>query len=313
MVRNKTHRINKPRRVDRADVHIRVLVADDAGWIVATDQAAATALAPQQGWTVDELEHALATGEWASDDRWGWGIFVNGEPTGFALVTDIATGDAGVAIRIAPQTRGRGVGREVLRNLADHHFSEHENLVRLTGRAHEHNIPMQRVFNAAGFKMEARYRDSFTQADGDVAAEWGYALTRSDWEAGHHRRDQQRANLHGLTFDCEQTVDGPQMTGLHLRLLQEGHRIIGRYDGRDVVDGEIAGLLVDDLLQYRFVHVVEDRDRVARSAGHGRSRVQRRDDGRIELVDQWSADTGEHGRRVLVERITSSEFDEPMP
>lgn len=312
MVRNTSQQVGKPRRIDRADVHVRVLVADDADWVVATDRAAATALAPEQGWSVEELERALSAGEWASDDRWGWGIFVNGQPTGFALVTDIATNDARIAIRIAPQTRGRGVGREVLRILADHHFSEHETLVRLAGRAHEHNIPMQRVFNAAGFKMEARYRDSFTQPDGDVAAEWGYALTRADWEAGHHRRDQLRANLHGLTFDCQQTADGPPIQGLRLRLLQEGHRVIGRYDGLDVVDGEIAGLLIDDLLQYRFVHVVEDRSGVTRSAGHGRSRVQRRDDGCLELVDQWSADSGEHGRRVLVERIANGELGEPL-
>jgi hypothetical protein len=30
--------------------------------------------------------------------------------------------------------------------------------------------------------------------------------------------------------------------------------------------------------------------------------VQRRGDGRIEIVDEWSDDAGGHGRRVLIER-----------
>jgi hypothetical protein len=31
-------------------------------------------------------------------------------------------------------------------------------------------------------------------------------------------------------------------------------------------------------------------------------RVQRRDDGRLELIDRWTDAEGQHGRRVLVER-----------
>jgi RimJ/RimL family protein N-acetyltransferase len=292
-----------PDRVDRNDVHVRVLVAGDADWVVATDEAAATALAPPQGWDVDKLRAELDEGVWASDDRWGWGIFVAGKPAGFALVTGMESGDGRISIRISPQARGRGVGREVLRLLADHHFSADERLLRLTGRAHDRNIPMQRVFNAAGFRMEARYRASFEQSDGGYAAEWGYALTRGDWEAGAHRSDGRGTDLHGLVFDLEDAVDGPGATGLSVRLLQEGHRVIGRYDSERMSDGELAGLLIDDLLEYRWVHLEEEPGGARRVTGRGRTRVQRRDDGRLELVDQWSADRGEHGRRVLVERV----------
>jgi hypothetical protein len=38
--------------------------------------------------------------------------------------------------------------------------------------------------------------------------------------------------------------------------------------------------------------------------GGGIMRVQRRDDGRLELVDRWTDAEGQHGRRVLVERRT---------
>lgn len=289
-------------RPPRPEVHLRVLVADDAGWVVATDEAAATALARPHGWDAGKLAAELDEGVWASDDRWAWAVLVEGELAGFALVEGLATGDARISIRIGPAARGRGAGREVLRQLADHHFSTSSDLTRLTGRAHEHNVPMQRVFNAAGFRMEARYRDSFQQADGNFAAEWGYALTRADWEGGRHRAGGQGYDLHGLAFEVEETTEGPAFSGLLAKFLQEGRRVIARYDAHQLAEGELAGVVVGDLLQYRYVHVDESGDRAVQTAGSGRARLQRREDERLEIVDEWSADSGAHGRRVLVER-----------
>jgi putative heme transporter len=133
------------------------------------------------------LADELAAGSWASSDRFAWAVLVDGEPAGFALVVRQGPDDARVVLRIMPAQRGRGAGREVLRQLADHHFADDPQLLRLTGRAHERNVPMQRVFHAAGFRMEARYRDTFEQAAGGRASEWGYALTRTDWEEERHR------------------------------------------------------------------------------------------------------------------------------
>jgi RimJ/RimL family protein N-acetyltransferase len=113
-----------------------------------------------------------------------------------------------MTIRIAAHLRGRGVGREVLRQLADHHFAASPHLNRLAGRAHERNVPMQRAFNAAGFRMEARYRESYRGGDGPPASEWGYALTRSDWDAGRHRADAHGYDLHGITLEIEESIQG---------------------------------------------------------------------------------------------------------
>ncbi len=292
---------------DRPEVHLRMLVADDASWVTAVDQEAATPLAPAYGWEEGKLAAELDEGTWASDERWGWATIVDGEPRGFVLVTGLAGHDAEMTLRISPKVRGRGVGREVLRQLADHHFSAHPELTRLTGRAHEHNVPMQRVFNAAGFRMEARYRDVIEHADGRFAAEWGYALTRSDWEAGRHRAGNQGYDLHGLTFQIEEVNEGPPSYGLHVRFLQEGRRVIARYDADRLFDGEFAGILTGDLVRYRFVHTEEHRGGATdESLGRGRARVQRREDGRLEIVDQWSDERGAHGRRVLIQRFTDS-------
>lgn len=291
-----------PAPSSRPEVRLRVLVADDAAWVVDIDRASATALAPALGFEPEPLAEELAEGAWATDDRFAWAIMLDGEPAGFALVDGLATNDARTSLRIGPAFRGRGAGREVLRQLADHHFSANPGLVRLNGRAHEHNVPMQRVFNAAGFRMEARFRDAVAQTDGELASEWGYALTRADWEAGRHRQDTDGYDLHGLSFEIEATRDGPHAAGLLMKFLQEGRRALARYQGDHLMDGELAGVLVGDLLRYRFVHLVEDGHGVHEVVGRGRARLQRRDDGRLEVIDQWSNEDGGHGRRVLVQR-----------
>jgi RimJ/RimL family protein N-acetyltransferase len=279
-----------------------MLTADDAHWVVDVDRRSETAIARGHEWDVDTLKRELDEGVWASEDRWGWGILVDGDPAGFALVSGLADGDARMSIRVAPESRGRGAGREVLRQLADHHFQANEHLMRLVGRAHEHNVPMQRAFNAAGFRMEARYRDSYQMPDGRWAAEWGYALTRADWEEGRHLAGARGWDLHGLGFELEETVEGPEPSGLLVRFLQEGRRAIARYDSHRLTDGELAGILVGDVLVYRFVHVEELQNDSREVTGGGRARVQRRRDGRLEIVDDWSDENGSHGRRLLVER-----------
>lgn len=284
----------------RAEVHLRVLVPDDAEWVVAADRAAATPLAPAHGWEVGKLEAELAEGVWASDDRFGWAIIVDGKPGGFTFVTGLTTDDARMSIRVAPAARGKGAGREALRQLADHHFSADRALSRLTGRVHEHNIPMQRVFNAAGFRLEARYRDAFSHPDGSLASEWGYALTRADWEGGRHRASHLDFDLHGLAFEVEETIEGPIAKGLKVTYHQEGRRVSATYFADHLSEGELAGVLVGDLLRYRFVHVEERPGGARQTTGRGRTRLQRRGDGRLEIVDQWSDDSGPHGHRLLV-------------
>ena len=293
-----------PEPRSRAEVHLRMPVAEDAEWMAAADHSASTAFAPPIGFVAAALGEELASGSWADDERFAWAVLVDGRPAGFALVERDGPEDARIQLRINPAQRGRGAGREVLRQLADHHFADDPGLLRLTGRAHERNIPMQRVFHAAGFRMEARYRDSFEQATGGRASEWGYALTRNDWEQERHRSAADLLDLHGLTFLLEETVEGPDVSGLVVRFLQEGRRAIARYDADEVTDGELAGIMNGGIVNYRFLHAAESGTELRPVEGGGIMRAQRRDDGRLELVDRWTDADGQHGRRVLIERRT---------
>lgn len=282
-----------------ADVHLRVLTAEDARWVLEADRQGGE-LTTQLPWESDEkLAAELDEGIWASDERWAWAVVREGDPIGFAMVTGLDGPDAELQIRIIEDARGRGAGREVLRQLADHHFAASPGVRRLGGRAHERNVPMQRAFNAAGFRMEARYRDAVTDPDGSSAAEWGYAVTRQDWHDDLHH-DDEAYDLHGRTFVVEEpdASDGAKhWRGTRLRVLQEGRRVLARYDGDVAIDGELAGIMTRDAVRYHFTHQL-DLDEVR---GQGRLRVQRRRDGRLELVDEWETDDGLHGQRTYVE------------
>jgi RimJ/RimL family protein N-acetyltransferase len=289
----------------RPEVHLRMLTSEDAPWLVEVDRTSTTNLARGRGWNVEKLAAELDEGVWASDDLWGWAIVVNGEPGGYAYVEGMSAGDGRMHIRISARFRGKGVGREVLRQLADHHFAEMPGLQRLVGRAHENNVPMQRAFNAAGFRMEARYRDSYLQPDGRYAAEWGYALTRADWEAGRHRADDGGYDLHGVTFQVEEILAGERRPVRHemlFKFLQEGRRALARYAGGNITEGELAGIILNDVLIYRYVHDYDGAEGHEVITGSGRSRIQRRQDGRLEVVNDWTNDNGKAGKTFLVER-----------
>jgi RimJ/RimL family protein N-acetyltransferase len=282
------------------EVHLRMLHGGDAGWMAAMDRTGYGDL-PSYGWVEGKLAAELDEGVWATEDQVGWAVLVDGEPAGVAFAQSLTSGDGVLDIRLAECARGRGVGREVLRQLADHHFAENPGLRRVEGRTHEDNVPMQRAFNAAGFKMEARYREAIELADGTYGKAWGYALTRTDWEAGDHRADDAGYDLHGLVFELTQGGEPAQLgPGAVARFLQERNRVLVRYEGGKVTDGEAAGILLDDSFRYRFVHIWEHRDRVT---GWGHARVQRRGDDRLEIIDTFERDDGERSAsHVWVER-----------
>ena len=285
------------------EVRLRVLTVDDAAWIVSTDAETTTAWAAPVGFERRQLARELAAGDWASTDRWGWAIMVDGTPVGFVIVTGMASGDGAIQIRLRTSQRGRGVGRQVLRKLADHHFADDPGLERLVGITHERNLAMQRAFNAAGFRMEAIHRDAATDALGAPAATWGYALTRRDWELRRHHMDDQGYDLHGLSFTVDEVLDGPTVGSrdLTFSFLQDGARVTASFQSRLVSDGELAGIMHDDVLLYHYVQTFDPDMDSRLIVGRGRLRVQRLADQRLQIINEWTDDDGRAGRAVLVQ------------
>ncbi len=295
------------------EVRLRVLTIDDAAWMVRTDAETTTAWAAPVGFELPAVADELAAGDWASADRWGWAIMVNGTPVGFVIVTGMASGDGRIQIRLRPSQRGQGVGREVLRQLADHHFADNDRLQRLVGLTHERNLPMQRAFNAAGFRMEARYRDAATDALGAPASTWGYALTRRDWTMRRHRMDDQGYDLHGLRFEVEEVLDGPRLgsRGLTFEFWQDGARVTASFRSELLSDGEMAGIMVDDVLHYHYLQSFDPAMDDQLLTGQGRLRVQRMADSRLQLINEWVATDGLSGRTVLVQASQADQEHAP--
>lgn len=285
------------------EVRLRVLTIDDAAWIVRTDTETSTAWAGPVGFELPATAEELAAGEWASDDRWGWAVMVNGSPVGFVIVTGIASGDGRIQIRLRSSQRGQGIGREVLRKLADHHFADNGSLQRLVGLTHERNLPMQRAFNAAGFRMEARYRDAARDALGGPASTWGYALTRRDWSQQRHRMDDQGYDLHGLNFTVDEVLDGPTVgsPGLEFTFWQHGSRVTATFRSRLLSEGQLAGIMVDNVVRYQYVQTFDPAMDGQPITGEGRLRVQRMADNRLQLINEWVDGEGRSGRTVLVQ------------
>ncbi|MBY5163432.1 GNAT family N-acetyltransferase [Salsipaludibacter albus] len=286
------------------EIRLRLLTLSDLDWVLAVNDATSSTLAPSLGFDLPSLADDLDTGRWAAEDRWGWAIMLNGEPVGFILLTGIDSGDAVLHIRLLADRRGQGIGREVLRKIADHHFADDPDLSRIAGQVHERNLPMQRAFNAAGFRMEARYRDWVTSDDAPPAELWAYALTRRDWEADRHRPDGGSYDLHGLVFDVEDVLDGPTVGshGLTFRFLQEGARVTATFASHEVSDGELAGILHNDVVDYRYVqdyHRIEDGSLIT---GTGRLVIQTGADGNLQLINDWTDDDGREGRTLLHRR-----------
>lgn len=103
---------------------------------------------------------------------------------GFLCLEDLSDGDPMFDLRLDAPFRGRGLGTEVLRALADHVFRTLPGANRIEGQTREDNIPMRRTFLRSGWVKEAHYRDGWPVDGGAPLASVAYSILRRDWETG---------------------------------------------------------------------------------------------------------------------------------
>ena len=122
----------------------------------------------------------------AGDDIASFWITAGSEPIGLIRVFDLADLDVGsplLDIRIAAAHRGRGVGTSAVTWVVDHLFTTYGELHRIEATTRHDNVPMQRVFDRCGFRLEGRMLEAWTNADGSRADTWTYASLRREWSA----------------------------------------------------------------------------------------------------------------------------------
>ncbi len=85
-------------------------------------------------------------------------------------------------IKIKSEFRGKGIGEDAVRKLADVVFNEYPNKNRFDATTRADNIAMRRVFEKCGFVKEAHYRQAWPDEEGNKFDCAGYSILRQDWK-----------------------------------------------------------------------------------------------------------------------------------
>ncbi len=120
------------------------------------------------------------------DDIVSFWVKEGSEAIGMIRVFDLDDLDVGsplLDIRIAAAHRGRGVGAAAVSWVVNHLFTTYRELHRIEATTRHDNVPMQRVFDRCGFRLEGRMLEAWTNADGSRADTWTYAILRREWSA----------------------------------------------------------------------------------------------------------------------------------
>ena len=117
----------------------------------------------------------------AADSYW---ISLDGERCGLVRLLDLDDVDDGSPVfdlRIAPEQRGRGLGRAAVEWLTAHLFRTYTALHRIEATTRHDNLAMQRVLDRCDFRLEGRLRESWRNQDGSHHDTLVYAILRSEW------------------------------------------------------------------------------------------------------------------------------------
>lgn len=130
----------------------------------------------------------VLAGQYWSDQSVGCWVLVDDARIGIAVledIEDIAGGGAPLFdLRLAEQSRGRGLGEPVLRALTTYVFELYPTLRRFEGQTREDNIAMRKVFVRSGWVKEAHYRQGWPIEGLEPKASIAYGVLRCDWETG---------------------------------------------------------------------------------------------------------------------------------
>jgi hypothetical protein len=99
-------------------------------------------------------------------------------------------------------------------------------------------------------------------------------------------------SLDGLEMFVSSTAaEGVVSSDTRLRLAQKGARVLGRYQGGNVVRGCLVGRLAGDRLTFRYLQVERPG---ALHGGRSECEVLRRPDGRVRILEHfvWRTRTG---------------------
>jgi RimJ/RimL family protein N-acetyltransferase len=131
------------------------------------------------------IREQAAAGDYDNDQTQTFWIVTGAEMrVGLIRLLDLGDDTPLFDLRVRTRYRGAGLGTVALRWLTDYLFAEFPGIRRIEGTTRQDNLPMRRVFRKCGYVKEAHYRQAWPAPDGRVHDAVGYAILRSDWQAG---------------------------------------------------------------------------------------------------------------------------------
>lgn len=120
-----------------------------------------------------------------SDDIAAFWICEGAATVGLLRLMDLADLEVGSPLfdlRVAEEHRGRRIGRRAVMWLTDYLFATYAALHRIEATTRDDNVAMQSVFGHCGYRLEGRFVEAWTNADGARCDALSYAILRHE----HH-------------------------------------------------------------------------------------------------------------------------------
>ena len=126
-----------------------------------------------------------AAGHYDNDrTRTFWIVTGAGTRVGLIRLLDLSDDTPLFDLRVRAAYRGTGLGTAALHRLTGYLFAEFPGIRRIEGTTRQDNLAMHRAFRKCGYVKEAHYRQAWPSPDGRTYDAVGYAILRSDWQAG---------------------------------------------------------------------------------------------------------------------------------
>ena len=118
-------------------------------------------------------------------------------------------------------------------------------------------------------------------------------------------------NLNGRTMRVVQTApNGIVGKDTIFQFSQTGDIVEARYSGGRIAIGYLVGILVGDLLSFRFCQIS---DQVGIDGGASRGRLERLSDGRLRIVESFTWESRDGNGVNIFEEVAKEEPNQPPP
>ena len=132
-----------------------------------------------------QIRAQAAAGYYDNDQaRTFWIVTRTSAEAGLIRLMDLADDTPLFDLRIRAAYRGAGLGTHAVNWLTGYLFTAFPRLRRIEGTTRQDNHAMRRTFRKCGYVKEAHYRQAWPAPGGAIYDAVGYAVLRTDWQAG---------------------------------------------------------------------------------------------------------------------------------